>query len=275
MKHLKRVVHRPSPDGSGESTSIAICTRGKHSLEQLTALMTGYHPSIGRLVPRMCTVPSAPARSAAESREKNQIWPVSLSPLNVRPTSSSQWTVARREWVKAGMTRIMNLALEAKDRGELPVGVFCASAPEAFWPNNDGFIPPTAGLRAQSTDTRTSAKHPLRHAVLNCVRCIAHLRTVPPFSTAIPTRNGSDYLLTSLSLFITHEPCVMCCMALLHSRVREVFYIFPAKMGGGFEGGMGIHGRKDLNHKYDVWKYDGNIDEGVRKSLELEDGVAV
>lgn len=67
----------------------------------------------------------------------------------------------------------------------------------------------------------------------------------------------------------------MCSMALLHSRVREVVYIFPAKRGGGFEGVMGIHGRKDLNHRYEVWKYTGSVDQTTREALVLDDGIAV
>ena len=275
LRHLKRVTRRPRPDGSGDCTSVALCTIELYTAEKLSALMSAFHPDLAVLTPRVYSVPRSGGRGTAEAKEKSLIWPVNLAPLINRLSTSSQWTPARREWVKAGIDRILALALDAKQRGEVAVGVFCAAPPEHFWPNNDGFIQPTIGLRAQSTDTRISASHPLRHAVLNCVRAIAHLRTVPPFSTAIPTRNGADYLLTSLSLFITHEPCVMCCMALLHSRVREVFYIFPRKRGGGFEGGLGIHGRKDLNHRFEVWRWDGKIDEEVKRQLTVDDSVAV
>jgi len=79
----------------------------------------------------------------------------------------------------------------------------------------------------------------------------------------------------------------MCCMALLHSRVREVFYIFPAKKGGGFgcthegngEGderkGLGVHGRKDLNHRFEVWRWTGEIDEGLKEKLRIGGDIAV
>ncbi|RPD59112.1 hypothetical protein L227DRAFT_564225 [Lentinus tigrinus ALCF2SS1-6] len=48
-------------------------------------------------------------------------------------------------------------------------------------------------------------------------------------------RNGAHYLLTSLTLFTTHEPCIMCSMALLHSRVKEVFYLIPMAKTGMWE----------------------------------------
>ena len=276
MKHLKRVTRKPRPDGQGQHTSVALCTVPYMSFDDLSNALAWFNPALASLVPRVQMVPRSSARNQAEAKEKNAIWPVALSPHHVIPQSSSSWTAARLAWVKAGVDRVLSLALEAKARGEVPVGVFCAAPPEPFWALSDGFIPPTEGLRAQATDTRVSANHPLRHAILNCVRAIAHLRTVSPFSTAVPTRNGADYLLTSLTLFVTHEPCVMCAMALIHSRVKEVFYIFPRTRGGGFhEGGKGIHGRKDLNHRFDVWRYDGYIDPKVREALDFDSGTAV
>jgi tRNA-specific adenosine deaminase 3 len=59
-------------------------------------------------------------------------------------------------------------------------------------------------------------------------------------------------------------------MALLHSRVREVFYIFPRKRAGGFESAFGVHGRKDLNHRFDAWRYVGKEGEVAAWKEELE-----
>ena len=275
MRHLKRVTRRQRPDGSGEDTAVALCTTELIPLDQITTKMASFHPSLADLKAYSYGVPRSAGRGTAEAREKSKIWPVNLTPVVNRPSSSTSWSLARREWVKAGVERILSIALAAKERGEIPVGVYCAAPPRQFWPTHDGFIEPTIGLRAEGTDTRKSANHPLRHSVLNCVRAIAHLRTVPPFSKAIPTKNGADYLLTSMTLFITHEPCTMCCMALLHSRVREVFYIFPRKRGGGFEGGLGIHGRKDLNHRFEVWRWDGVIEQSIRDQLDIDQGIVI
>ncbi|PWN33819.1 uncharacterized protein FA14DRAFT_161488 [Meira miltonrushii] len=93
--------------------------------------------------------------------------------------------------------------------------------------------------------------------------------------------NGQDYLLNNLSLFITHEPCVHCCMALVHSRVRAIYFIQPSPYAGGCCGsGMessrqckfaqdggpyAVQEQQGLNHRFDVWRWVGN-DDDLRKT---------
>lgn len=135
-------------------------------------------------------------------------------------------------------------------------------------------------------DTRTSTGHPLRHAALNTIRSVADFRASSSSSTApspsppppepsasassprsfgAPTpaageapasRNGAHYLLTSLALFTTHEPCIMCSMALLHSRVKEVFYLVPMAKTGGCGSVACLPALKGVNHRYNIgrWK---------------------
>ena len=82
-------------------------------------------------------------------------------------------------------------------------------------------------------------------------------------------RNGTNYLLTSLSLFTTHEPCVMCSMALIHSRVKEVFYLHPMPQTGGCGGLACLPTLKGVNHRFGICQWrdtdmtvpiDGSID---------------
>ena len=132
-------------------------------------------------------------------------------------------------------------------------------------------------------DTRKSASHPLRHSIINLVRAVGELRaassssattsaapslspppplTPPPHpstasdSQSSEARNGAHYLLTSLTLFTTHEPCIMCSMALLHSRVKEVFYLIPMAKTGGCGSVTCVPRLEGVNHRYavHVWK---------------------
>ena len=280
-RHLKKVARRVDPDlhpnGSVEEavTMVVLCSTTIMASQELCTALAAYHPSLAGLRPVRKIVPASPARTQEQLLIKSPMWPVTFAASLIRPGTSSDWTAARAAWVHAGILRSVAIALDAKKLGDLPVGVFCVSPPESLWPVIDGFIPPTADLRASGHDTRLTTGHPLKHASFNCIRNIANLRTQKPYSNMLPTRNGADYLLTSLSLFVTHEPCPMCCMALLHSRVREVFYVFPSKRGGGFESAFGVHGRKDLNHRFEVWRYEGKEVERWREELKVGDEYAL
>lgn len=86
--------------------------------------------------------------------------------------------------------------------------------------------------------------------------------------------NNQDYLLNGLTLFTTHEPCMYCCMALVHSRVQTIFFIKPSPGAGGCcgsglrpemrcshaeDGGpYAVQEQAGLNHHFDVWKWVGD-----------------
>ena len=117
-------------------------------------------------------------------------------------------------------------------------------------------------------DTRTSKRHPLRHSILNLTRGAGEAssdQSEDPISEG-PQQNGSNYLLTSRILFITHEPCIMCSMALLHSRVAKVIYLIPMSKTGGCGGLTCLPRLEGVNHRFGILKWKG------REHLELSEG---
>lgn len=68
-------------------------------------------------------------------------------------------------------------------------------------------------------------------------------------------RNGDGYQLTNRTLYITHEPCLMCTMALVHARVKEVFFLHPMSATGGCGGVTLVPGLKSINHRFNVWRW--------------------
>ena len=161
-------------------------------------------------------------------------------------------------------------------------------------PNAGGSVddPPMPLLVAH--DTRRSTKNALRHSVFNVVRKVADWRSEPTSKQGRPEElsiassksgpsedetqnntpsnsNGTHYLLTSLTLFTTHEPCIMCSMALLHSRVKEIIFVHPMDETGGCGWGSGrgtcVPRLPGVNHRYNIlrWKVGRRFD--IEKSL--------
>lgn len=80
------------------------------------------------------------------------------------------------------------------------------------------------------------------------------------------------YLCVDMELYVTHEPCVMCCMALLHSRFRKVVFKEQMPNTGGlvaeelFQGRerlstWGLFWRPSLNWKFLAWQWSRDGDD--------------
>lgn len=62
------------------------------------------------------------------------------------------------------------------------------------------------------------------------------------------------YLCTGYDVYVTGEPCAMCAMALVHQRIRRVFYAFPNSRIGALGSAYRLHGERSLNHHYTVYR---------------------
>ncbi|XP_022673221.1 probable inactive tRNA-specific adenosine deaminase-like protein 3 isoform X1 [Varroa destructor] len=64
----------------------------------------------------------------------------------------------------------------------------------------------------------------------------------------------TPYICTGYDVYLLREPCTMCAMALVHSRVRRAFYGCSDKVRGALGSRFSVHCLGDLNHSFHVWK---------------------
>lgn len=96
---------------------------------------------------------------------------------------------------EACMHRALDLAREGAARGEVPVGAVLVK---------DGVVV------GEGFNCPISTNDPTAHAEVVALRDAA--------------RRLGNYRLDGCTLYVTLEPCLMCCGAMVHARVKEVVY---------------------------------------------------
>lgn len=110
-------------------------------------------------------------------------------------------------------------------------------------------------------------QHPLHHAVMVAVDLVARSQGggTLPLTCELDTGDelveisSSSYLCTDFEVYLTREPCIMCCMALLHSRAKTVFFIENCR-GGGLASEARLHTFPTINHRFQVFKGLGPVE---------------
>lgn len=124
-----------------------------------------------------------------------------------------------------------------------------------------------------------SRRHPLHHAIMVALQEVAdwevstwyaaegdnkderisHINSLGLGFAALDTGTKENYdkhppyLSTGYDCYVLHEPCAMCSMALVHSRLRRVVYCISDKSNGMLGGaGVRLHSIKSLNHHFVV-----------------------
>ena len=121
------------------------------------------------------------------------------------------------------MGAALELAREARERGEVPVGAVLVMDGEIV---GRGFNQPV------------SRNDPTAHAEIVALRQAG--------------RETGNYRLPGSTMYVTIEPCQMCVGAMVHARVGRVVYGTPEPKAGAIESAMRAHEHPALNHRLEV-----------------------
>ncbi|CAG8544292.1 22069_t:CDS:2, partial [Dentiscutata erythropus] len=246
--------------------NVLICLTASITLDNLKLLIK-QHDLESILSLRIYQISKYPPITRAQFEEWNRLWPINF---REDPRRDSRFSPKEIEMLRNHMINAIKLADIARSKGEIPVGCVIVD-------------PKRTEIICESHDTRTSSNHPLKHAVLNCINKVAlfekaKLKSMsdsltskkrkadklddqlassnctPPGSSlnTLEDRENSAgvYLCKGYDIFVTHEPCITCSMALVHSRIGRVFYGRSNTVSGGLGSCYKIHTHHALNHHF-------------------------
>ncbi|CCE63557.1 hypothetical protein TPHA_0F00710 [Tetrapisispora phaffii CBS 4417] len=100
--------------------------------------------------------------------------------------------------------------------------------------------------------------NPLDHSIMCGIKRVSELER----SRRIQNKQQDvNYLCLNFDVYTTHEPCSMCSMALIHSRIKRLIFIKPMKKTGCLKPDSGdgycMQDNKNLNSKYEVFQWIG------------------
>ncbi|KAJ6823207.1 putative inactive tRNA-specific adenosine deaminase-like protein 3 isoform X2 [Iris pallida] len=81
-----------------------------------------------------------------------------------------------------------------------------------------------------------------------------HTSVKDEHANGFPAEEMRPYLCTGFDIYLVWEPCIMCAMALVHQRIRRVFYAFPNPTAGALGSVYRLQGERSLNHHYSVFR---------------------
>jgi tRNA-specific adenosine deaminase 3 len=200
--------------------------------------------------PYLVSVPAEGGKTIQQHKFSLQLWPVQ----NFCADKYLESVLAGKNFSDAEKTNIeamMSVALKAAEKSKNIGGKGVGAV-----------ISYKGRVLAVGCDARNL--HPLKHATLAAIDMVAWAKqtdrgepldwTGPELAECnLEVLNSAEaYLCTDYDVFLTREPCTFCAMALLHNRVKRIFYgcsCAHGALGSAFK----LHTLPDINHRYEVF----------------------
>ncbi|KAM4031345.1 putative inactive tRNA-specific adenosine deaminase-like protein 3 isoform 1-T4 [Anomaloglossus baeobatrachus] len=240
--------------------------------------------------PFLISVPSRAAKTQKEQHVWGKIWPCTYhaKPKNTNmEVGISGEGVSEKEKIRIekNMEKALDAAQQNQAKGKKGVGAVVIDRE-------------SGKVLAIGTDQTGVHGGPLLHACMMAIDLVAHqqgggayvglssleedykAKPLEETKKAVETKGNerekrkhstekdenaeSPYLCTGCEVYVTHEPCVMCSMALLHSRVSCVYYGCSSP-GGALGTFYRLHCSPGLNHRFLVYR--GVLENECRRLL--------
>ncbi|OLN95281.1 tRNA-specific adenosine deaminase subunit tad3 [Colletotrichum chlorophyti] len=308
--HLKTQFMNNSPEGrqvhTGKSTWIYIMLGEKKDFagQDLAASLAAIEGMGDNVFLTSIPIPMVPPTSQVQAAMwTSQFWPTVYrknNPLGPHPSMVGRSTDTIKDETSLWMTLAHRVALQAKKAGVgEPMGAvivqreggkshLVAVAGDARWhqePNRSGTGNPMAhcALRAISMVAQKLVRHERRAAGQSNISPILEydpFQDSPLLEDELTVHddehpNADGYLCHGMEMYLTHEPCVQCSMAILHSRMGKVVFTHRMPLTGGMcaedrghghpelEGcgggeGLGLFWRRELNWSLLAWEWESS-----------------
>mmetsp|Transcript_118985 Transcript_118985/g.237192 ORF Transcript_118985/g.237192 Transcript_118985/m.237192 type:complete len:312 (+) Transcript_118985:26-961(+) len=232
--HLKRVRPSPPPAAPGTRLDVLVCRGDVEPPQGVIAYLNANDCGVCFSV----DVSTYAALTRAQLADFSPPWPLtyrkpSFMPLELTAAAREKYAQLLRRAEQVGAGRCACVIVDS-------TGVEIAAA------------------------TEEASAHPLRHAVMVAIGIAAKSfsdgavveHDVPSSSSSKRQRTAEDvYLCQDCEVITTHEPCIMCAMALVHSRVHLIAFREPDPGFGGFGGAVALHTCQSLNHQLRAFRF--------------------
>ena len=299
----QETLHDEAETSSSETVKLylLICAIADLSLEDVRNLLASDDAFVGiNEEPQLftITVPEDVPASEAQAKEwSREYWPTIYKKHNPFGAQPAMVALAIKE-LEADMDEYMDLARKAGKEASRAcigedIGVVAVERPEKGRP---AVVMVAGDARWRLSGKALSEGHDngnvMAHAVMRVISLIANKRQEISTGSPSPDSDYRDaftdisltsmemeayetsdieaggYLCLDLEIYLTHEPCIMCSMALLHSRVGRVIFEKPMPLTGGLNAGKresqaedkpglgyGLFWRPELNWKFLTWQW--------------------
>lgn len=236
LNHVKRI---KKDDGSGNLLILLFDTTFCETEEEVRQYLEEYHvlPPVEII---QVSVPSCHPLTREQSLEWSLVyWPMSwkgnpnhqyLSTVVFDPVHEQKMVTRLRDCYKAG----------GEDHDASKHAVIFTDEKE--------------GGRQQVEVVSCNQENPFEHAIMKAIEIVAQNEKLSRVHAKSQTGN---YLCQGMTVYTTHEPCVMCCMALVHSRISKLIYI-ESSPAGGLASNYQLGDMEGLNWRFDIWRWIGN-----------------